>query len=130
VQAIEQAQKRTVAGRNGNAQLPWELLQGIVDSYLDTREELARLYGTQIGAVLQENEMLKCHNESLVVQRDDALSENGRYCEWGQDEDGVWYSDCSGTWTFSDRGTPIEHRMAYCPFCGGAIRVNVYPEEG
>ena len=39
-----------------------------------------------------------------------------------EDEDGVWACrDCGLLWVLSNCGKPSEHRMHFCPQCGGKI---------
>ncbi len=41
-------------------------------------------------------------------------------CEWRRSEDGNDDTQCGGTWCLDD-GTPPEHGMKFCPFCGGIL---------
>jgi hypothetical protein len=50
-------------------------------------------------------------------------------CNWQRSEDGQDDTDCGGTWELND-GTPPEHGMKFCPYCGKSIIWHdVEPEE-
>ena len=52
-------------------------------------------------------------------------------CEWTEDEDGVWDTGCGKAFVLDPYGTPAEHEMAYCPYCGREIRAVLFgAEEG
>ena len=43
-------------------------------------------------------------------------------CTWTQDDlDDSWDTSCGEKYTIME-GTPVENKMAYCPFCGGKIK--------
>jgi hypothetical protein len=48
-------------------------------------------------------------------------------CNWTEDEDGNWWTECGEGFTFSD-GTPIENRMRYCCYCGQPLVEQKYVE--
>jgi len=61
-------------------------------------------------------------------------------CEWKEDEDGVWWTDClkkgaskdtHNAFIFEDwtRG-PKENGFKYCPYCGEVIKQTRHREEG
>lgn len=44
-------------------------------------------------------------------------------CEWLQDIDGNWATSCGNLWCFNDCARPEEHKVTFCPYCGGRIKV-------
>ena len=42
-------------------------------------------------------------------------------CTWAQDEEGVWQSSCGCSFILNE-GTPSENKMAFCCYCGKAIK--------
>ena len=45
-------------------------------------------------------------------------------CKWGmysRFDDGVWGTSCGAEWEFTYGGTPDEHGMKYCPYCGKEV---------
>ena len=45
-------------------------------------------------------------------------------CKWGmysRFDDGVWGTSCGAEWEFTYGGTPEEHGMKYCPYCGRVV---------
>lgn len=48
-------------------------------------------------------------------------------CEWVQDLDGVWNTDCLHAFEVTT-GTPVENEFKYCPFCGKVILECAYDE--
>lgn len=38
-------------------------------------------------------------------------------CEWNEDLDGVWFSNCAQSFYFDTSG-PFENGFKFCPFCG------------
>ena len=49
-------------------------------------------------------------------------------CEWTDDEDGVWHTGCGNAFVLDPYGTPAEHGMTYCPYCGREIRAVLFGE--
>lgn len=46
-----------------------------------------------------------------------------RICRWTLDEDhGAWDTECDNKHQFID-GSPKENHHAWCPYCGGKLRV-------
>lgn len=41
----------------------------------------------------------------------------GDKCEWKQDENGVWETECGNMFEITE-GTPNENDLKYCPYCG------------
>ena len=41
----------------------------------------------------------------------------GENCEWKQDENGVWNTECGNMFEVTE-GTPHDNQMNYCPYCG------------
>ncbi len=48
-------------------------------------------------------------------------------CNWAEDEDGNWFTDCGDGFTFID-GTPDENHMKFCCYCGKPLTVSRYKE--
>ena len=44
----------------------------------------------------------------------------GEQCEWKQDENGLWETECGNVFEITD-GTPHENEMCYCPYCGKTL---------
>ena len=51
-------------------------------------------------------------------------------CEWAEDEDGVWDTGCGNAFVLDPYGTPAEHGMTYCPYCGREISTVLFGEYG
>ena len=49
-------------------------------------------------------------------------------CAWEQDEEGNWETGCGGMWTLLE-GKPTDHKMKFCPRCGGKLEFTEYKEE-
>ena len=41
----------------------------------------------------------------------------GDICEWKQDKNGVWETDCGNMFEIID-GTPSDNDLKFCPYCG------------
>jgi hypothetical protein len=39
-------------------------------------------------------------------------------CNWTENYECMWDTDCNHTYEISNEGTPSENRMAYCCYCG------------
>ena len=50
-------------------------------------------------------------------------------CEWTEDEDGIWETDCGNMHVFLDSG-PDENGYIYCPYCGKKVGEKKYEEKG
>lgn len=49
-----------------------------------------------------------------------AMKTKGREtCEWEENEDGVWETECDNT--FQSAFTPAENEFEFCQFCGRVI---------
>lgn len=48
-------------------------------------------------------------------------------CLWREDEDGNWDTDCDNKHILFD-GTPREHRMRFCCYCGKPLGERRYEE--
>lgn len=42
------------------------------------------------------------------------------HCQWNEDEDGNWFTDCNNAFTFNE-GSPSDNKMQFCPYCGKLI---------
>ena len=50
-------------------------------------------------------------------------------CLWQSEPEDVWVTCCKKTeWVFPEGGTPKEHGMRFCPFCGSPLRQTSYRE--
>jgi hypothetical protein len=49
-------------------------------------------------------------------------------CNWLEDAEGVWGSDCGLSWIFV-AGGPVDNRMKYCPRCGKPLVDEPYDES-
>jgi hypothetical protein len=49
-----------------------------------------------------------------LTKGDECMGDN---CEWKQDENGVWETECGNLFEIID-GTPNENNLKYCPYCG------------
>lgn len=52
-------------------------------------------------------------------------------CNWVEDEDGTWHTDCGGQFVFEELGTPMLNDMLFCCYCGKPLeQVDFeYPED-
>ena len=49
-----------------------------------------------------------------------------KYCNWKQDEEDNYETDCGDDEIFSiTDGTPKQNKMKYCPYCGKIINILV-----
>ena len=49
-------------------------------------------------------------------------------CEWEQNEDGWWNTDCNNAFQFTD-GSPIYNEFKFCPYCGKILTETIYSED-
>lgn len=42
-------------------------------------------------------------------------------CEWSQDDDGNWTTECGGMFVISE-GTPKDNDMSFCCYCGEPLK--------
>lgn len=49
-------------------------------------------------------------------------------CHWRGDVDGVWETDCEQAFVL-DSGTPAEHSMKFCGYCGHPLKEMLYQED-
>ena len=54
---------------------------------------------------------------------------NKGICTWDEDENGNWHTGCGECFVITNDGTPEQHGMKFCTFCGNAIEQRVYREE-
>jgi hypothetical protein len=47
-------------------------------------------------------------------------------CDWLDDEDGVWHTDCGNAFEFRADG-PVENRFIVCPYCSGNLTLRDEP---
>lgn len=47
---------------------------------------------------------------------------NGQICEWNEDEDGVWVTECQELFEFNECG-PQENGFKFCPYCGKKLNI-------
>lgn len=57
----------------------------------------------------------------------DIISKARVACHWQlvntPANDEMWRGDCGILWVFTDVGTPQEHNVKFCPYCGRAVKV-------
>jgi len=46
-------------------------------------------------------------------------------CDWRQEDDGQWGTDCSETFAFREGG-PKENGYEWCPYCGKKLEATPY----
>lgn len=46
-------------------------------------------------------------------------------CEWREDWEGNWETQCGEMWSLDD-GSPADNKMSYCPGCGGKLMQTDY----
>ena len=70
-------------------------------------------------------------SEGLTVSSGrNILPENNmesKKCNWSEDEDGVWETECNEAFCF-ENGSPHENKANFCPFCGGILIERKYSE--
>ena len=44
-------------------------------------------------------------------------------CEWSQDDDGYWETECGGMFALIE-GTPRENDMNFCCYCGKPLKTD------
>ncbi len=49
-------------------------------------------------------------------------------CEWAEDSDGIWHTDCGNAFTY-DSGTPEENSTKFCQYCGATCAFTHYRDE-
>lgn len=47
------------------------------------------------------------------------------YCEWTEDDNGLWNTTCAGTHEFQ-WGKPSDNNYNWCPYCGGRLLSKSY----
>jgi hypothetical protein len=69
-------------------------------------------------------------SENVVLTTDsNHVPVDDSVCGWQRSEDGQDDTDCGGTWELND-GTPAQHGMKFCPYCGRPLQWHdVEPEE-
>jgi hypothetical protein len=50
-------------------------------------------------------------------------------CHWRADDDGNWDTDCGQCFCLTDDGTPTDHGLRYCGYCGLALVSVPYEPE-
>jgi len=50
-------------------------------------------------------------------------------CEWTQDEDGNWETDCNEVFIFNE-GTSVENGFNFCPYCGRPLIQSNASDQG
>ena len=53
---------------------------------------------------------------------------NDKTCEWIENDDGVWVTECDELFEFTDGG-PKENWFNFCPYCGNKLNPNQYNDE-
>lgn len=52
---------------------------------------------------------------------------NTSQCEWKQDDDGIWHTQCGRSFEFIDDG-PTENKFRFCCYCGAELVEREYEE--
>ena len=52
----------------------------------------------------------------------------GANCNWGEDDAGVWETDCGHSFEFIDGG-PDENGFSFCPYCGKRLEQHALVED-
>ena len=52
---------------------------------------------------------------------------NKTTCNWSEDEDGYWETECGDMHCFLDGG-PTENKYQFCPYCRGEIIENKFTQ--
>lgn len=50
----------------------------------------------------------------------DGCSVSEAKCEWREDQDGTWWTECDEGHQFTTDG-PVENNHRYCPYCGSEL---------
>ena len=48
-------------------------------------------------------------------------------CEWIDDEDGIWQTECGNAFCFEVDG-PDENKFSFCPYCGKPLEAVHAPD--
>ena len=87
------------------------------------REPHEPIWREAMGEVLG----LRLRVESLEqLRKMRELPQYGNSCQWKEDEDGIWRSDCGNLFEFMADG-PTENEFRFCPYCGANI--SIYEEK-
>ena len=54
-------------------------------------------------------------------------SANCSVCDWQQEEEGQWETDCDETFEFQEGG-PLDNGFEWCPYCGKKLVETIYSE--
>ena len=66
--------------------------------------------------------------ERIEREREAATAKRVPPCEWAEDDDGVWQTDCGEAHQFTDGG-PVENSQRFCGYCGGKLKPKPYVES-
>lgn len=75
-----------------------------------------------------ERELMVIYAEQLREHDHGYRSQPIQICEWTQDADGVWQTQCNNAFEFTT-GTPDEHGCEYCLYCGARLRSIPFVDE-
>ena len=64
--------------------------------------------------------------ELLIKMRE--LPQHEDSCQWKEDADGIWQTDCGNAFEFTADG-PTENEFRFCPYCGGKISIHEEAQE-
>ena len=80
-------------------------------------------------------ERMKNKKVSDRIQSDDNTAEKSvdaasscSRCEWREDDDGNWWTECDRAFTFYVSG-PHGNGFGFCPYCGKPIAAKVFSEN-
>jgi len=79
----------------------------------------------------QECELLVDHIYNSLVPAalaEGRITEREHTCEWTEDADGAWETECGGIWEFVEGG-PGENGVRHCVYCGAVIVPVAYNTE-
>jgi hypothetical protein len=56
-------------------------------------------------------------------------NEGPKTCEWKQDENGAWWTDCGNGFEFNNEGSPKDNKMKFCCYCGKPLIQKGHPHD-
>lgn len=97
-----------------------EKVSGVPGVVLEAAEQTQRYIAQQQIQISFEQE---CMANFVLGLR------GGVPCEWTGDADGVWHTGCGNAFFFDDGGGPVEHKQAFCGYCGGTLKEGLREES-
>lgn len=68
---------------------------------------------------------IEINNGYVFLCRNGIFDTETQQCEWTQDSDGTWNTECGQLFIVND-GTPEDNNMKFCAFCGEKLIQNEY----